>query len=300
MLAVFNQIAMAESHVHGIPVTDIHFHEVGTIDAISDVVAVSLLFSMIKPDEVIASPVATGYGHVETMHGVLPVPAPATLEILSGIPIYQGDVEGELCTPTGAALLKHFVKKFTQMPLMSVGKIGYGMGTKDFPKANLLRAILGEREVESDEVSGLFANVDDMTGEEIGFALEMLFEEGALDVYTTGIGMKKSRPGVMISVICEEKDEERLVRALFKYTSTLGIRKSVFSRHTLHRSEDVVDTKYGKVRIKRSSGYGVERRKSGYDDVAAIARRENLSICPLWKADMFCLRKYVYTCDENY
>ncbi len=162
---------------------------------------------------------------------------------------------------------------------MSVGKIGYGMGTKDFPKANLLRTILGEREVESDEVSGLFANVDDMTGEEIGFALEMLFEEGALDVYTTGIGMKKSRPGVMISVICEEKDEERLVRALFKYTSTLGIRKSVFSRHTLHRSEDVVDTKYGKVRIKRSSGYGVERRKSGYDDVAAIARRENLSIC---------------------
>ena len=278
ILAVFGLIAEAESHVHGMPVADIHFHEVGTMDAIADVAAVSMLMDRIHPDEVVVSPIRTGYGHVRCAHGILPVPAPATAYILSGLPIYSGDIEGELCTPTGAALLRHFATRFGQMPLMSVSAIGYGMGRKDFPAANCVRAMLGGQKGSGDTVIGLSCNVDDMTGEEIGFAIERLLSCGAKDAYTLPIGMKKNRPGVMLSVICAEQDLDEMVRTIFRYTTTIGIRKTVYERYVLTRRQEGVDTGCGPVRMKISQGYGVERVKPEYDDLERIAKERGISI----------------------
>lgn len=278
ILAVFGLIAAAESHVHGMPVADIHFHEVGTMDAIADVAAVSMLMDRIHPEEVVVSPIRTGYGHVRCAHGILPVPAPATAYILSGLPIYSGDIEGELCTPTGAALLRHFATRFGQMPLMSVSAIGYGMGRKDFPAANCVRAMLGGQEGSGDTAIGLSCNVDDMTGEEIGFAIDRLLACGAKDAYTVPIGMKKNRPGVMLSVICAEQDLDEIVRTIFRYTTTIGIRKAVYERYVLTRRQEGVDTVYGPVRMKISQGYGVERMKPEYDDLERIAKERGISI----------------------
>ena len=278
ILAVFGLIAEAESHVHGMPVADIHFHEVGTMDAIADVAAVSMLMDRIHPDEVVVSPIRTGYGHERCAHGILPVPAPATAYILSGLPIYSGDIEGELCTPTGAALLRHFATRFGQMPLMNVSAIGYGMGRKDFPAANCVRAMLGGQEGSGDTVIGLSCNVDDMTGEEIGFAIERLLSCGAKDAYTLPIGMKKNRPGVMLSVICAEHDLDEMVRMIFRYTTTIGIRKTVYERYVLTRRQEGVDTGCGPVRMKISQGYGVERVKPEYDDLERIAKERGISI----------------------
>ena len=174
VLAVYDLIAQAESHAHGVPVAQIHFHEVGTMDAIADVTAVCYLMDKLGIDKVYASPVHVGSGQVRCAHGVLPVPAPATAHILRGVPIYGGEIKGELCTPTGAALLKHFVSEFGKMPPMTVEKIGYGMGTKDFPAANCVRAMLGSTDDSRDSITELSCNLDDMTGEELGFAMEQL------------------------------------------------------------------------------------------------------------------------------
>ena len=284
ILAVFGLIAKAESQVHGMPITDIHFHEVGTMDAVADITAACMLMDRIRPDEVIVSPICTGFGHVHCAHGILPVPAPATALILKDIPIYSGRIEGELCTPTGAALLRHFATRFGQMLAMNVKAIGYGMGKKDFEAANCVRAMLGERGGATDSVIGLCCNVDDMTGEEIGFAMDRLFAEGAKDVYTVPIGMKKSRPGVMICVICKESDMDRIVRAMFRYTTTIGIRKTSYDRFVLSREEKEASSPYGPVRIKRSEGYGTIRTKAEYDDLERIARANNISIAEAAKS----------------
>lgn len=284
ILAVFGLIAKAESQVHGMPITDIHFHEVGTMDAVADITAACMLMDRIRPSEVIVSPICTGFGHVHCAHGILPVPAPATALILKDIPIYSGRIEGELCTPTGAALLRHFATRFGQMPAMSVKAIGYGMGKKDFEAANCVRAMLGERGGATDSVIGLSCNVDDMTGEEIGFAMDRLFAEGAKDVYTVPIGMKKSRPGVMICVICKEIDMDRIVHAMFRYTTTIGIRKTSYDRFVLSREEKKASSPYGPVRIKRSEGYGTIRAKAEYDDLERIARANNISIAEAAKS----------------
>lgn len=278
ILAVFAEIAEAESRVHGIPVDHIHFHEVGSMDAIVDIAAVCLLMQELKVDRVVASPVHVGSGSVRCAHGILPVPAPATAHILKEVPIYGGSIPGELCTPTGAALLKHFVEEFGDMPTMRIHKIGYGMGKKDFERANCVRVLLGEAEEKGDAIWELSCNIDDMTGEEIGFALEQLMAQGALDVFTTPIGMKKSRPGTMLTVLCREKEKEAFVEKLFRYTTTLGIRETLCQRHTLERKVVTVETQYGSVRKKVSSGYGIAREKWEYEDLARIAKEQNVSI----------------------
>lgn len=278
VLAVYNLIAEAESSVHGRPVTEIHFHEVGTMDAVADVTAVCMLMDEISPDEVIVSPVHVGSGQVKCAHGILPVPAPATAYILRGIPIYGGSIQGELCTPTGAALLKHFATRFDDMPVMKTQAIGYGMGKKDFPRANCVRVMLGETADKTDIVLELSCNVDDMTAEVIGFATERLFEGGAYEVYTVPINMKKSRPGTLLRVMCAEADEEKLVGLLFKHTSTIGVRKTVTHRYILDRRIETVQTPYGEVRRKVSSGYGTTRIKYEYEDLARIAKERDISI----------------------
>lgn len=290
ILAVYDLIAQAESAVHGVPVSDIHFHEVGTMDAAADVTAVCLLMSMIKADKIVASPVHVGSGTVRCAHGVLGVPAPATARLLMGIPSYGGEISGELCTPTGAALLKYFVTEFGPQPLMTVEAIGYGMGRKDFPRANCLRCLVGqqiEREDEEgkDEVLELKCNLDDMTGEGIGFAMERLLEEGALDVFTTPIGMKKSRPGVLLTVLCRVCDREKMKEKLFQHTTTLGVRETVCRRAVLSRREETVDTPFGPVRKKVSEGYGVRREKYEYEDLAKIARNRGTGLTDWTRED---------------
>ena len=278
VLSVYKLIAEAESHVHGVPVTDIHFHEVGTMDAIADITAVCLLMNELSPDEVISSPVHVGSGQVRCAHGILPVPAPATAWILRDIPIYGGEIKGELCTPTGAALLKHFVTKFGDMPVMRTTGIGYGMGKKDFPRAICVRVLIGETEDKTDRVARLSCNVDDMTAESVGHAMEKLFEGGALEVYTTPIGMKKCRPGTLINVLCREKDKEEIIRLIFKHTTTIGIREAVENRYVLDRKIEETDTPFGKVRRKISSGYGVKRVKYEYEDLSRIADERAISL----------------------
>ena len=278
VMAVYGLIAEAESHAHGVPVTEIHFHEVGTMDAIADITAVCLLMHKIAPDQVIVSPVHVGNGHVHCAHGILPVPAPATAYILNGVPMYGGAVKGELCTPTGAALLKHFATSFGDMPVMRTEAIGYGMGKKDFEQANCIRAMLGETEDAGDSVLQLECNVDDMTAEELGFAMERILEAGALEVYTVAAGMKKSRPGTLLSVLCHEAEKEKLVRVIFQNTTTIGVREHACSRYTLKRSFETVQTPYGDVQKKLSSGYGVTREKYEYEDLARIAREQGMSL----------------------
>ena len=278
VMAVYGLIARAESHVHGVPVTEIHFHEVGTMDAVADVTAVCLLMHELAPDEVVVSPVHVGSGQVKCAHGVLPVPAPATAHILREVPIYGGEIQGELCTPTGAALLKHFAARFGDMPVMKPRAIGYGMGKKDFPRANCVRAMLGETADRTDTVLELSCNVDDMTAEAVGFAMERLFEGGALEVYTIPIGMKKSRPGTLIRVMCTERDREGIIGLLFRHTTTIGVREYATRRYVLDRNIGTVQTPYGEVRRKAASGYGVSRAKYEYDDLSRIARERNISL----------------------
>ena len=278
VLAVYGLIAEAESHVHGVPVSEIHFHEVGTMDAVADITAVCLLMNELAPQKVVVSPVHVGSGQVRCAHGILPVPAPATTHILRGVPIYGGKIEGELCTPTGAALLKHFAAEFGEMPVMKVQAVGYGMGKKDFEAANCLRAMMGVSEDKGDTVFRLSCNVDDMTAEEIGFAMERLFEGGALEVYTVPIGMKKSRPGTLISVMCREQDREKMLELIFRHTSTIGVRETAARRYVMDRSVEVMDTPCGEVRRKVSRGFGAVRCKYEYEDVARIAREKGIGL----------------------
>ena len=281
--AVYQLLADAESRAHGRPVGEVHFHEVGALDAVADIAAVCWLLAELAPDEVVVSPIHVGSGTVRCAHGILPVPAPATAFLLEGVPSYSdGAVQGELCTPTGAALLKHFATRFGPQPTMSVKAVGYGAGAREFEgRANLLRASLGESvaDGDADEVFELTCNIDDMTGEEIAFACERLFAAGAKDVLTIPVTMKKGRPGVMIQALCAVADHDALVAAMFRHTTTLGIRETRCRRQVLARREETVALSDGTtVRRKVSEGYGVRRATREFDDVAAAARAADLPI----------------------
>ena len=274
-LAVYGLIAEAESKAHGKPITDIHFHEVGTMDAVADIVGVCVLLEQIAPAKIVVSPLATGFGSVRCAHGILPVPAPATASIIEGIPTYSGDVEGELLTPTGAALLKHFADSFGTRPVMAIEKTGYGMGKKDFAKANMLRTFMGEADDESDKVVEMKFNVDDMTGEEIGYATGVLMESGALDVFTTSVYMKKNRPGILFTVLVKLEDKEKFAKLIFENTTTIGIRYNEMERFKLARREEKVMTRFGEVSFKVSEGFGVTKAKPEFEDIKGMCDQED-------------------------
>ena len=306
ILAVYRLIAEAESKAHDKPVSEIHFHEVGTMDAIADIASVCLLLHKLAPDQIIASPIHVGSGQVKCAHGILPVPAPATAYILKDIPIYSGGIQGELCTPTGAALLKHFVTRFDQMPLMTPASTGYGMGTKDFPAANCVRAILGESFAENqpETICELSCNVDDMTGEDIAFAIETFLQNGALDAFTVPCTMKKGRPGVLVTVLCKDPDQKQMTKLILQHTTTLGVRSAIKKRWVLSRTEsetvipdDVLanvtapdmpaESKAQElkttgndctIRSKTSTGFGITRNKYEHDDLEKIARTYGLTL----------------------
>ena len=284
---------------------NVHFHEVGSLDAVADVLCTCLLMERLAPERVIASPINAGSGSVSCAHGILPVPAPATERLLRGLPWYEGEVKSELCTPTGAALLRHFVSGFGPMPTMRVERCGYGLGKKEFERLNALRAFWGEAdcnlgrcdcagdaEVDVGDVPGdtlgdgvnwenlveLSCNLDDMTGEELGFALEELMSTGALDAWTTPIGMKKGRPGVLLSCLAHEEDRDILLRCFFRHTTTLGVRVRHYDRVSLSRESRTAESPLGTVRTKRAEGCGVAREKAEYEDLAAIARGHGMTL----------------------
>lgn len=307
VLAVYQSIAEAESRVHGAEVDQIHFHEVGSMDAVADVTAVCLLMELLAPEQVIVSPIHVGSGTVLCAHGRLPVPAPATALILEGMPIYGGSVQGELCTPTGAALLKTFADSFGPMPPMTVAKTGYGMGTKDFEQANCLRAMLGEsftmngtaskmqtgqdaegentgsrgaagKDTETENpaaregrITEISCNLDDMTGEDIAFAAEHILQAGALDVFTESIYMKKGRPAVKLTVLARPEDEERLAGEIFRHTSTIGVRIHTDRRYELARHSEQRKTPLGTIEVKISEGFGVRKEKIEFASLKQIA-----------------------------
>ena len=278
IIEVYKLIAEAESHAHGKPVTEIHFHEVGTMDAVADITAVCLLLNKIAAQKILASPVNVGSGHVHCAHGILPVPAPATAFILKDVPVYSGHITGELCTPTGAALLKHFVTGFGNMPQMKMQALGYGMGKKDFEAANCVRAILGQTEDSLEDVIEFTCNLDDISAERIAFATEELFAAGAIEVYTVPVTMKKSRPGNLLCVMCLENKREEILNTIFKHTTTLGVRENISRRYFLDRKIETLQTEFGPVRVKIARGYGVKRQKYEYEDLAKIARETGMSI----------------------
>jgi uncharacterized protein (TIGR00299 family) protein len=272
-LAVYAKIGEAESKVHGVPMDQIHFHEVGSMDAVADVVGCCLLFHMLGAEDISASPVHVGSGFVRCAHGILPVPAPATARILEGVPIYGGKIEGELCTPTGAALLRHFVGRFGGMEPMRVRKIGCGMGSKDFEAANCVRAFWGETDDRQDEITEISCNLDDMTPEAIGYASELLLKSGALDVFATPIQMKKNRPASMLTCLCRAEEGEKFAQLMLLHTTTLGVRLTSCRRSILRRSSGTVETRFGPIRIKCADGNGIRKSKPEYEDVKAAAEK---------------------------
>jgi uncharacterized protein (TIGR00299 family) protein len=254
---IFQRIGEAEAKVHGIPIRKVHFHEVGAVDSIADIVASAIGLNLLGVDRIVSSPIPTGTGYIEIAHGRTSVPAPATAEILRGIPIAASQVEGELTTPTGAAILATICDSFGPLPAMTIDTIGYGAGTYDWKsQANIVRLMVGassESTLQSDEVWVLETNLDDVPGEVIGHVTAMLGEAGALDVYTTAVQMKKNRPGVVITVLSPPDMQNKLEKILFKETGTLGVRRWLCARHKLDRRPHSVETALGPIEGKLAS-----------------------------------------------
>jgi len=300
-IGVFMILGEAEAAVHSAELKKAHLHEVGSLDAVADIVGCCLLINMLGVTDIAASPVHVGSGFIKCEHGILPVPAPATAEILKGIPIYGGQIRGELCTPTGAALLKRFVTRFGNLMPMKVAKIGHGMGTKDFEAANCIRAFLyedassGGDALDRDNVYEISCNLDDMTPEAIGAVFGLLLENGALDVYTTPINMKKNRPAVMLSCLCMPKSRDVIARLILEHTSTLGVRITMCQREVLSRTIIAVSTDYGDIRVKLAEGFGIIKNKPEYDDVLAAATLHGVPFMTVYDAAIRALRSAAAT-----
>ena len=284
-LAVFQRLAEAEARVHKKTVEEIHFHEVGAVDSIVDIVGTAIGVHYFKPDKIYASELPMGRGFVQCQHGRLPLPAPATVEVLKGYPVKSVNMEGELVTPTGAAIVAALSSKASPFPSMIVEKIGYGMGKREFPdRPNLLRLVLGEASESylTDRAVVLESNLDDMNPEFYDYLMERLFQKGALDVALSPLQMKKNRPGTLLRVIAEEKDAEALSELILRESTTLGVRSFSVDRKKLPREVREVETRYGKVRVKVS---GEIRFQPEYDDCRRIAREKGVPIQEVyWEA----------------
>ena len=282
--AVFQRLAEAESKVHGIAVEQVHFHEVGAADAIVDIVCACAGLAAMGVQRVVSSPIPVGSGTVTCAHGVIPIPAPATAELLRGVPIAASDDARELTTPTGAAIITTLARDYGPLPNLTLSTLGYGAGTREVPnRPNLLRVLLGESSIQSgaegDVITTLEANLDDMTGQALGYACQQLLDAGALDAYVMPIIMKKGRPGHLLTVLCRPQDAEDLEAVVFKQTTTLGLRRSDSLRARLARSVAEVTTRFGAIRVKvgRHSGRVVQVWPE-YEDCAAAARSAGVSL----------------------
>jgi len=279
---VFSALAKVEAEIHNQPVEKVHFHEVGAIDALIDIVGVMIGMQRLNIEQVVASKLHVGTGFVQCAHGTLPVPAPATLKLLSNVPIYSTGIENELVTPTGAAIITTLCENFGDIPSMKVEKIGYGAGSRDLPIPNMLRVLIGDSKIEpiEDRVLLLETNIDDMNPQFYDYVMEVLFQKGAKDVFLTPIHMKKNRPGVILSVISPLNKKDELLDVLFAETTTLGIRISeVIKRQKLERKIETVDTQFGKVNVKISfTGGKIRDIVPEYEECKKIAQEYQLPI----------------------
>lgn len=279
---VFTRLAEAEARVHNLPVDEVHFHEVGAVDSIVDVLGSVYALHLLGVEEVVSSPLPCGHGFIQAAHGRLPVPAPATAELLKGVPVRSVDVEGELVTPTGAALISTLAARFGPLPSMTPVAVGYGSGKKRFPFPNLLRVIVGEGEVapeQATEVALLEANLDDLSPQLYEHVMDRLFAAGALDVYLQPVLMKKGRPAQVLSVLCEPARAGGLAAVVFTETSTLGLRESRLQRRVLRREHRPVETPYGTVRVKIGWFEGKPVTVAPeYEDCRSLARERGVPL----------------------
>lgn len=290
-LKIFQIIAEAEAKVHNIDIQKVHFHEVGALDSIADIVGAAICIDYLKVDRIISSPIQLGGGMVKCAHGIMPVPAPATANIVENIPVKTGLVQHEATTPTGAAILVAVADSFSSDVSLPISKIGYGIGQRDISDVpNILRVFLLEdnvapSDVQTTENIRLECNIDDMASEHFEYVLDKLFEHGAKDAWITPIIMKKSRPAHTLSVLCDLENVATLKNTLFTHTTTLGIREEKVNKNWLHREEETIDTAYGKVRIKKSFLDGkLLRYKAEYEDRKALAAKNNISLFEIDKA----------------
>jgi uncharacterized protein (TIGR00299 family) protein len=280
---IFTRLAEAEAHVHNEPVEHVHFHEVGALDAIVDIVGAAICFDLLNIDRFVCSPLHVGSGVIEMAHGRFPVPPPAVAELLKGVPFYSTDIQGELLTPTGAAIITTVCKEFGPIPQMTAESTGYGAGTrqyKDFP--NVLRVMVGETEVNeaaSERLLMMETNIDDLSPQILGHVMDRAFELGALDCYFTPVQMKKNRPGVLLSILCERDRKQALLDLLFTETTTLGVRSYEVERRALRRSVTRVETQYGPIDVKVAHLNGhVVNEMPEFEQVRAAAVKAGVAV----------------------
>ena len=286
---IFRRLAEAEGHVHGTSSEEVHFHEVGAIDAIVDIVGACIGIELLGIEQIIASPLPMGHGFVKAAHGLIPLPAPATVELLKGVPVYSADIEGELVTPTGAAIVRTLATSFGDMPSMSVSSIGYGAGKTKFPFPNALRIMIGESasgsNLPSHKVSIVETNIDDMNPEFFDSVFERLFKAGALDVYLTPIQMKKNRPATLLSAICPTEKVDEVASIVLAETSSFGVRISHAERRCLDRKWETVSTEFGDIRIKIGLMNGKPLTASPeYDDCKKAADTHGIPVRKVYEA----------------
>jgi uncharacterized protein (TIGR00299 family) protein len=298
-IAIFEALGVAEAEIHNTTVEQVHFHEVGAVDAMVDIVCAAVGAEALGVDEWVCSPLNVGGGTVKCAHGTLPVPAPATVKLLAGAPVYSSGPQVELVTPTGAAIVKTLVKRFAAFPAMKIDKAGHGAGSRDFPQhPNLLRLTIGEAVsavsaaqiatrgeseasdgVSSDRIAVLEANLDDLNPQVLGYAMERLLAEGALDVFSAPVQMKKNRPGTLLTVLAKPEDAERLSKLIFAETTTLGVRRRDEARLVLARRWETVETSWGPVRIKIANMNGtVSNYAPEFEDCRRIASEHRVPL----------------------
>lgn len=285
---IFTKLGEAEAKVHGTTIRKVHFHEVGAVDSIADIVGAAIGWDLLGIDRIVCSPVPTGQGRIQIAHGLCSIPAPATGELLKGIPLLDSSVQSELTTPTGAAIVATMVDEFGGMPAMTIEAIGYGAGQRELAEQpNVLRLFVGTREGEfcADLVWVVETNLDDVPGEVIGHTITKLWEAGALDVYTTAIQMKKNRPGVILSVICSAPLIPKVEKILFRETSTLGVRRWPVSRHKLDRAAHSVTTDWGPIEGKLGFITGQPPSFSPeYESCRRVAEQHNVALKQVYEA----------------
>ncbi len=284
---IFLRVAKAESKVHNRPLEEVHFHEVGAIDSIIDIVGTAILINKINPDNIISSIVNDGYGFIECAHGTMSVPVPATSEIFasSNVKFRQIDIDTELVTPTGAAIIAELATEFTTLPAMVTEKIGWGTGSKELKIPNILKVYYGEMAEKNENFVVMETNIDDCGGELYGYTQEQLFQNGALDVFFTPIYMKKNRPGYRMSVACKRQDMLKLQNIIFRETTTIGIRYRFEYRTELERELIEIDTKYGKIKAKKVNNNGEVYIYPEYESIKKIAQEKNIPLKEFYKLD---------------
>jgi len=285
--AVFTRLAEAEAKVHGTTPEEVHFHEVGAIDAIIDIVGTCIGLEALAIERIVSSPLPLGSGWVKCAHGVFPVPAPATALLTAGFPIVKTDIEAELVTPTGAALITTLAESFGPLPAMKVLHVGYGAGTRELPRPNVVRLFIGETADVADapvEIVGLECNLDDIPGEILGYTMDRLFAAGALDVFFSAIQMKKNRPGILLQVLCAPGEESACMDIIFRETTTLGVRRTSYTRTVLPRRHENAVTPWGAVRMKITTSNGEERAAPEYEDCRQLAQDNDVPLQQVYLA----------------